>query len=359
MVDNDISKKKILHLINDFSSPFYANLFDSFHNYRIQHFIFSTYTRKRYKKLDRSIAISHEIEHLYFPHRVIKLLLFFKIVYVVRIKKIDVIHINNGNIDGLFALLIQTLLKVPFIITLRNTDINTESRTRKHLLKLVLKKSKVIILKSPAFKSRLDETTQSKIQIIPNGIDDFWLNNIQKQPRNTSHKEPFKIITVADFYCNKNIDKVVEAVGKLLDEGLEIRLVIVGRKNGDCKDLFSKIIQQNQSFVEYTGELSKKDLIEEYRKSNIFCLISRYETFGLVYLEALSQGLPIIYTKNQGVDGLVDDRYSIAVNIDEDNLTEVIKSCLNSSFELPEKSFFNRFSWHSVAKELEKIYLDI
>jgi glycosyltransferase involved in cell wall biosynthesis len=49
--------------------------------------------------------------------------------------------------------------------------------------------------------------------------------------------------------------------------------------------------------------MPKEKLLNNYRNSDIFIMPSYNETFGLVYIEAMSQGLPIIYTQNEGVDG--------------------------------------------------------
>ena len=49
--------------------------------------------------------------------------------------------------------------------------------------------------------------------------------------------------------------------------------------------------------------MSKELLLSQYRQNDIFILPSKKESFGLVYAEAMSQGLPVIYTKGQGFDG--------------------------------------------------------
>ncbi len=53
--------------------------------------------------------------------------------------------------------------------------------------------------------------------------------------------------------------------------------------------------------------IPKIELAERYRNSDIFIMPSKPQTFGLVYVEALTQGLPIIYGKGQGFDGYFDE----------------------------------------------------
>src|SRR5699024_1841446 len=55
-------------------------------------------------------------------------------------------------------------------------------------------------------------------------------------------------------------------------------------------------------FIKYVPPKTKEELIQIYRENAIFVMPSITETFGLVYAEAMSQGLPVIYTKEQGFD---------------------------------------------------------
>ena len=55
--------------------------------------------------------------------------------------------------------------------------------------------------------------------------------------------------------------------------------------------------------MEYHQHCDKEEVIKYYNQSDIFVMPSLHETFGLVYAEALSQGLPIIYSQGQGIDG--------------------------------------------------------
>lgn len=50
------------------------------------------------------------------------------------------------------------------------------------------------------------------------------------------------------------------------------------------------------------------------RSCSVFAMPSIFETFGLVYLEALSQNLPVVYTKGQGIDGMFDNTVGIGVD---------------------------------------------
>ena len=82
-------------------------------------------------------------------------------------------------------------------------------------------------------------------------------------------------------------------------------------------------------------------------------MVSHGETFGLVYIEALSQGLPIIYTKGQGVDGFFDD-----MNVGEKADSKSIDSIYNAMKKMIEDypsyenigDKINQFTWENNSK---------
>ena len=107
------------------------------------------------------------------------------------------------------------------------------------------------------------------------------------------------------------------------------------------------------------------ELIEEMRSSDIFVMVSSPETFGLVYVEALSQGLPIVYAKGQGFDGFYDDGLvgypAVAGNVESiasalkfvmDNYPSMTSRIIN----LPLDEDFN---WPNIAAKYMDLYNEI
>ena len=89
---------------------------------------------------------------------------------------------------------------------------------------------------------------------------------------------------------------------------------------------------------------------------------SKYETFGLVYPEAMSRGLPIVYTKNQGFDKYFDDGevgFPINYSSIEDGAEAIIKILKNYNY-MSNKCIENSrlFSWRKIADKYIIIYLE-
>ena len=86
--------------------------------------------------------------------------------------------------------------------------------------------------------------------------------------------------------------------------------------------------------ITFLGRLSRIKVLEELKKSDIFTLISDNETFGLVYLEALSAGNIVIAKKGDGIDGILNDREnSFLINPEIKEVKDCIKNIILMSNE--------------------------
>lgn len=119
-----------------------------------------------------------------------------------------------------------------------------------------------------------------------------------------------------------------------------------------------------QQYVEFKGYIKDpKVLLNLYRKSDIFIMLSKRETFGLVYIEAMSQGLPIIYSKGTGIDGYFEDEdVGIPIDIydynkDMDKIYNIKNTYIEKSKQAIARS--REFDWTIIAKKyFEKIYTE-
>ena len=92
-------------------------------------------------------------------------------------------------------------------------------------------------------------------------------------------------------------------------------------------------------------------------------MLSTPETFGLVYIEAMSQGTPIIYSKFTGIDGFFKDG-EVGYGIDpknynklNDNIDLIIKNYKNISENCLQNSI--TFNWHNISKKYIQIYYNV
>lgn len=290
----------------------------------------------------------------------------------VNFRDVSYIHAHTLFSDGGLALKAYKEFGIRYSVAIRNTDLNQYIRLLKHTYpvgrEILLHADKIIFI-STGIKKNFEQTkfiapildeVKDKFIVLPNGIDGFWLDNICKESRKGRD-----ILYVGDFSANKNVVRLAEAVLSLRNESMfnDLRLIIVGGdvKGGDRENdgRTQQIIDANPEAIKALGKIYDKDKLSEVMRScSVFAMISIFETFGLVYVEALSQNLPVIYTKGQGIDGMFDDTVGIGVDaFSIDETKEAIRKILLNHEQYGNSSVdFNDFNWKMIARKYLSIY---
>ena len=118
------------------------------------------------------------------------------------------------------------------------------------------------------------------------------------------------ILTVGRWQANeryKGMDTLITALPRLLHEWTDLQLVAVG--DGDDREWLEQIAKSSgvQGHVHFYTGLSNAELAACYSACEIFALPSRGEGFGLVYLEAMARGKPVIGGAHGGAPEVIDD----------------------------------------------------
>ena len=174
---------------------------------------------------------------------------------------------------------------------------------------------------------------KNKCYIIGNSVEPFWEKNIYKAKESINDNKIIKVLCVAKIRPVKNITKACEAIKVLNDSGLNVQLTVIG-ENQDNEEYKRIISYDNVKVLDF---MDKEMLLKEYRKNDIFLLPSINETFGRSYVEAMTQGLPVIYSKGQGFDGKYANGY-VGYAIDPNNANEIADAIQNISKDI------NKFS---------------
>lgn len=275
----------------------------------------------------------------------------------------DIVHAHTLFSDGYQALKSGK----PYIVTVRNTDINFYMKFYKHLLPLgrkILKKASQIIFLSESYKNntiemlfgtrKIKKEIYEKSHVIPNGINDYWLKHSSDQTKHIN--EDINVICVCRIMKNKNLEFLAENLtAKNLGRNVNIYIV------GDVVDL--KYYQNLKKYpnMYFLGKKGKKNIVEIMKNMHVFIMVSFTETFGLVYLEALTQNLPVIYTKNEGFDKYFEEGY-VGYSVNPTNNNELIKQVrkIIENYNVIQKNISQidkkRFSWQNNALKHKEIY---
>lgn len=284
--------------------------------------------------------------------------------------KFDLIHAHTVFTDGNCAYELSLKYAIPYIVAVRNTDLNDFFKYRINLrnrgLK-ILRNASAIVFLSESYKKELfnkyvpdryKNQLKEKSIVIPNGIDQFWLDN-KYLNRGSLNRKDFSIVYAGVINNNKNLLCTARAINTLNEHGFDIRYNVVGSVLD--KSYYKKLM--SFPFVSYTRKLSKEELLSIYRNNDIFVMPSKKESFGLVYAEAMTQGLPIIYSKGQGFDGQFDDGV-VGYAVDSKNyldLTNRLKLIIENYQTISSNcvKLSDKFSWDDICLRYLNLYLKI
>lgn len=153
--------------------------------------------------------------------------------------------------------------------------------------------------------------TLNQIVIQPMGVDSDWFSRPDPyKPRRPG--EPLKVFSCGRINRAKGHDILIEAVAFRVSSGENIALEIAGGYGPEqaavMRDL-EEIVKTHDlgPHVTFMGPVSEEVVRDKMTSAHLFVLASRYEAFGVVYIEAMSCGVPVIGTSAGGVPDIIVD----------------------------------------------------
>ena len=305
----------------------------------------------------------NRIDRLFFFHKSKKIR--NRLNNTFNIEDFDIVHAYTLFTDGYVAYRINKKYHIPYVVAIRDTDINSFLKYKKYLKPLarkILNNTKYIFFLSDSYKLLLTKLLynkenypfESKTVIVPNGIDNFWLENINDKKENL--KKEVNVIYVGTICKRKNITTTLQALNLLRNKGYSINYTAVGPIQD--KVVYNSIINEKNAC--YIEKKSKEELIKIYRENDIFVMPSHNETFGIVYAEAMSQGLPVIYTKNQGFDNQFEDG-EVGFHVDDKDYIDVankIEMVIKDYERISRNCIKNvqKFNWKTIVEKYVELY---
>ncbi len=191
---------------------------------------------------------------------------------------------------------------------------------------------------------------------IPNGYDAKVMKPVSKK----KHSE-FTIITTSSLIPRNGIDTLIKAVS-LLPNSIPWKLIIAG--DGPEKEKLEKLnytLNPNSSRISFLGRASNDKIPSLLQQADLFVRPSRWEGFGVSFIEAMACGIPVIGTPVGGIpDFLFPDKTGISVPVDNVTALTHAISKLERDDVLREKLVKNaqtlveaRYKWDTIAKKVE------
>ncbi len=374
---NNIS---VLHLCSYYyGSKLYENLFTDLSNKSINQTVYipikSNVNVGELKRIDNCEFLiketSNNLDRFFFNRKAKKN--YNGLISSIDVNKYNVVHAHTLFTNGYMAYKLYKEYNLPYIVAVRNTDVNVFFKYFINLRGLgveILKNAKKIIFISPSYMENTinkyvpeiyKEEIRKKSMVLPNGLNEYWIKNKVNSPR-ILNKDLIRLVYIGEITKNKNVHKVIEDVDNMNKNGLNVKYTIVG--DGEYLDNIKNIVSEKgcEKYIDILGRINDKDKLKDILDNNdIFVMNSSFETFGLSYIEALSRGLPVIYTKGEGIYGYYEEGF-IGYGIEKGcSIEEGVKKIVSNYEEISKNAIgvVDEFKWDLIGSKYIGIYTEL
>ena len=228
----------------------------------------------------------------------------------------DIIHAHCMNHAGILAEQIHGKTGIPYVITEHSTT---------YARKLIRNWQRPMMYEAAAhaagrlavsrdFAALLEQEYQGlQWQYVPNILSANFEAPVDLAAK--PHNQDFTFCSVAHLQHKKGYDILLPAFAEAVKTHPQLKLKIGGGGYEEFK--LHKLAEDLglKNHVSFTGRLKNEEVLDLMYRSDAFVLASRHETFGVVFIEALSQGLPVIATRCGGPESIVNESNGLLVPV--------------------------------------------
>lgn len=279
--------------------------------------------------------------------------------------KIDIIHAHSALWGGISAQYISNKYNIPLVLT-EHSSLKYARYVKESYKKYIYKaydKADALIAVGNGLKNEMKNYTNNDIKVIHNMVDLKKFNLDIKLSEKNNCEDTFNMFSCAFLEEGKGMENLIEAF-YLAFKSKDAILRIGG--DGSLREKFEGMIKElgmeNQIFL--LGALSREDVAQEMKNCKCFALASEHETFGVVYIEALACGKPVIGTYNGGADDIIKDYNGIIIEKkDVEKLKDALVKMKNEyktydKNEIREKTILS-YSENVLVEKLKGVYKEI
>jgi N-acetyl-alpha-D-glucosaminyl L-malate synthase BshA len=321
-------------------------------------------------------GLSNDLSHMdqrFYVHRIVWqkvsffgiMLFWIKIFFKLRKINPDIIHVQSILI-GIPAVISKKILKIPYIVWLRGSDIYIPWTFKKSISKFVLKNANALIALTNDMKIEIEKTCSRKISVIPNGINlgDFETLSREKSRSRLQIKDEEKVILyVGTLRPIKGVKYLIKSMKIITKYNARILLLLVG--DGVEKKKLENLVKELNLIknIKFIGTILHERIPEYMQASDVFILPSLSEGFPLVSLEAMASGLPIVATNVRGLPEIINNGENgfLVEPKNPEQIAEMVLLLLTDD-ELRNKISRNNkekakdYNWVSIVERLDELY---
>ena len=274
---------------------------------------------------------------------------------------IDIIHAHSVYPGGVIASILSKEFNIPYVITEhmgpRIPSLLKNGKPIDDILKAYSEASKIITV-SDFLKIKLEQHNINNITVIPNLVNEdiFKIKNKQNKK--------FIFFTLCNMLEIKGIDILLYAIKEMETDFDSVEFIIGG--SGPLLDKYKSLAESLKisKKIKWLGHIEPDQTVKFFQSCDVFVLPSRYETFGVVYVEAIACGKPVIASRCGGPESIVNDINGVLIKSESvEHLSEamikMIANIKNYSSKEIRNDFLGKFSREKVVNQITEIYNNI
>ncbi len=290
-----------------------------------------------------------------------------KLVEYVDLKSFDVIHAHYW-LSGLLAKEISNELNIPFIFTSHSLGVFLDgyNKERVDCEKIVMTSSNIVTASS-VFEAMLITDTykidESKIRKIIPGVDrEIFSPDLSVKKENI-------FLSIGRIQEQKGQLQTLEFLNNFKKIENDFKCIFIGGPSGKYGDEYLQKLKQTvedfnlEIHVEFLDNLEQTKIIELLNKAKLLIHTSRFETFGLVAIEANTMGVPVLTINNGSLMEIIENNKNgyLTENLIDRDVNNFVKNLLNENKKFEEISSScieksKKYDWVKTSTKIEKEY---
>ena len=270
----------------------------------------------------------------------------------------DLIHAHNSLWAGFTAAKIADKHGIPYVLTEHSSlFLGNKAEDFREYISLATRKANRVLAVSQAQANRLADFNNGKPPIVVHNIVDTAFFSL---PAEEPQRVPFVFLAIGNLYPVKGFHILLKAFALKFrgDPNVVLKIGGDGFQKADLVKLTQKLEIVKQ--VRFLGLLSRLQVRAAMWRSHSLVVSSFMETFGIVLIEAISTGLPVIATRCGGPEEIVTSKVGLLVEPANENqlACAMVKMRHNSRFNrnVLRKHVLDRCSHAVVSKQLLSVY---